>query len=117
MRSDPPIDSVALLENAGGDAALALDLLRIFRDSLAVDAGRLADMPDQVVRAALAHKVMGAALVIGARGLAAAAGDARRGEVDETYRLALARTRAAIDVMLSAGRLAGGGEPRDAERE
>jgi len=84
---------------------LALELLRTFRDALAAEAGGLDGMQDPAVRAALAHKVRGAALVIGARGLARAAEEGGQGDAGGGYRVALAETCAAIDVTLAAGRL------------
>lgn len=108
MPSDPPIDTALLLANAGGDVALALDLLRTFRDALAAEAAGLDDMEATAVRVALAHKVKGAALVIGARGLALAAEEAGQGAAGGGYQTAFAETCAAIDAMLAAGRLVPG---------
>lgn len=108
MPTDPPIDVVLLLENTGGDVALALELLRTFRDALAREAGGLDGSLDPAERAALAHKVRGAALAIGARGLARAAEEAGQGAAGGGYRVALAETCAAIDVTLAAGRLVPG---------
>ncbi|MBN9019606.1 MAG: Hpt domain-containing protein [Rhizobiales bacterium] len=108
MPSEPAIDTALLLANAGGDAGLALDLLRTFRDALAAEAAGLDGKPDGAARAALAHKVKGAALVIGARGLALAAEEAGQGAAGGGYQAALAETCAAIDAMLAAGRFVPG---------
>lgn len=105
MPSDSPIDTAVLLKNAGGDAVLALDLLRTFRDALAAEAGGLDGLLEPAARRALAHKVKGAALVIGAHGLASAAELAGRDVAGGAYHSALAETCAAIDHALAAGRL------------
>lgn len=108
MPSEPAIDTALLLENAGGDTALALDLLRTFRDALAAEAAGLDGVEDSAARAALAHKVKGAALAIGARGLALAAEEAGQGAAGGGYQAALAEACAAIDVTLAAGHLVSG---------
>ena len=75
---------------------------------LAAEAAGLDGVEDRAARAALAHKVKGAALVIGARGLALAAEKAGKGAAGGGYQAALAETCAAIDAMLAAGRFVPG---------
>ena len=78
------IDDAALAATTGGDAALALELLHIFRQGTLPDVLRLAEADDAETRGRLAHRLKGAALAIGAVRLAALSeagdGDALRAE-------------------------------------
>lgn len=92
----PALDRAELMQRCAGDAALAEELLALFETKLLPDAARLAALADGAERGAVAHRLRGAALAIGAREMAAVAGSIEAGGGTELLFPALARLRAAL---------------------
>lgn len=67
---EPSIDDAALMRSAGGDLVLARELLHIFYRDVLPDAGTIAAETAPEARRRLAHRLKGAAVTIGASGLA-----------------------------------------------
>ena len=95
-------DASAALALAGGDAALAAELAALFRTQVLPEAEQLAGLGDPAARGALAHKVRGAALAIGAAEIAALSrviedGAPFAGSLSQSWSEALARLRHVLD--------------------
>jgi HPt (histidine-containing phosphotransfer) domain-containing protein len=92
-----PIDREHLRRQTGGDAAVARDVLRLFRDVAAADVARLLESGEADERRRLAHKIRGAALGVGAFALAEAAGRIESGPSSADAEAALGRALAEAD--------------------
>ncbi len=103
------LDDQARLALAGGDASLAAELLDIFRREILPEAENLPALAEATDRCALAHKVRGAALAIGAAEIAAVAlriesGGAFDADLPLTWSDCLGRLRQALAEAANRGR-------------
>ena len=96
--SRPPValDRPALLARAGGDAALARELLTLFAVHGMADAERILSGLSADEGRAVAHRLRGAALAVGAEEIAMLAAAVEAGEGGEGLADAVARFRAAL---------------------
>jgi HPt (histidine-containing phosphotransfer) domain-containing protein len=97
---DPPIDLVHLARQCQGDPVLEDELLGLFRALARSLAGQISDPRIGLeLKAAVAHKLRGAALAVGARQVASAAG-----KIEDLARTAVAgdpdkdQTRASLAI-------------------